>query len=132
MPKFGKRSFEKLETCHPSIQEVMIEAIKSGPDFTIICGHRNESDQNNAYYNGNTQLLFPRSKHNKMPSMAIDIAPYPIDWDKIPSFIYLAGYVMGVADKLGIKLRWGGDWNQNYDQSDERFRDFPHFELVKG
>ena len=69
MPKFGKRSFEKLETCHPSIQEVMIEAIKSGPDFTIICGHRNESDQNNAC------LLYtspsPRDRQkSRMPSSA--------------------------------------------------------------
>ncbi len=33
------------------------------------------------------------------------------------------------ADKLGVKVRWGADWNRNGDWRDEKFRDWPHFEL---
>ena len=37
---------------------------------------------------------------------------------------------MGVADMLGVSIRWGGDWDKDYDEKDERFRDLPHFELT--
>ena len=30
-----------------------------------------------------------------------------------------------------IKLRWGGDWNMNFEVDDNKFDDFPHFELIK-
>ena len=31
---------------------------------------------------------------------------------------------------MNIKLRWGGDWNDNKDFSDQTFDDLVHFELV--
>ena len=30
---------------------------------------------------------------------------------------------------MGINLRWGGDWNQNWEVNDNKFDDFPHFEI---
>jgi peptidoglycan L-alanyl-D-glutamate endopeptidase CwlK len=47
-----------------------------------------------------------------------------------------AGYVVGIADRLyeqGLmtkKVRWGGDWDKDWEASDNTFDDFPHFELL--
>jgi hypothetical protein len=30
---------------------------------------------------------------------------------------------------MGINLRWGGDWDQDWEVKDNKFDDFPHFEL---
>jgi hypothetical protein len=30
---------------------------------------------------------------------------------------------------MGINLRWGGDWNMNFEVDDNQFDDFPHFEI---
>jgi len=49
----------------------------------------------------------------------------------------IAGYVMGIAKLMydqGLithHLRWGGDWDRDTEVNDNRFQDFPHFELVK-
>ena len=42
-----------------------------------------------------------------------------------------AGFVLGVANQMGINLRWGGDWDQDFEVQDNKFDDFPHFELKK-
>ena len=131
MPEFGETSKARLRTCHADIQAVMEKAIEQGPDFTILCGHRNEEDQNRAVAEGKSKAPWPQSRHNTSPSVAVDIAPWPIEWDDWNRFRVLAGYILGIADAMGIKLRWGGDWSMNYDEGDERFRDLPHFELAE-
>jgi len=45
-------------------------------------------------------------------------------------FYHFAGYVLGVAEILGIKIRWGGDWNGNFDLKDQNYYDLPHFEVI--
>ena len=52
-----------------------------------------------------------------------------IDWEDRERFHLFAGYVLGVARGMGITLRWGGDWNMNFEVDDNKFDDFPHFEL---
>ena len=135
MPEFGERSRERLNSCHPDIARVMNMAIQNGPDFSVICGVRSKAAQELAFDAGMTKVHWPDSKHNiehpQTVSMAIDIAPYPIDWDDWNRFRVLAGYIMGVADTMGVRFRWGGDWNRNYDEGDEKFRDLPHFELIE-
>jgi hypothetical protein len=32
---------------------------------------------------------------------------------------------------MEINVRWGGDWNKNFEVDDNMFDDFPHFELIK-
>jgi peptidoglycan L-alanyl-D-glutamate endopeptidase CwlK len=44
-------------------------------------------------------------------------------------FYVLAGYVLGIAQAQSVALRWGGDWNGNWDYRDQRFHDLGHFEL---
>lgn len=136
MPSFGKKSLERLETCDPRLQEVLLEAIKHY-DFSIVSGHRSLEEQATLYAQGRetpgpivTWSKPGQSKHNQYPSPAVDVAPYPIDWNDERAFCMLAGFIMGVAASKGIKLRWGGDWNQNGKTDDERKTDFPHLELV--
>ena len=31
---------------------------------------------------------------------------------------------------LGIKLRWGHDWDGDIDLNDQKFNDGPHYELI--
>ena len=128
MAKFSKISRDRLATCHVDLQKVMNAAIKRS-DFSILCGHRGAKEQNDAFERGTSQLKWPKSKHNKKPSLAVDCAPYPIDWNNIARFIALADIVLDEAKKLGIKIRWGADWNRNGKWQDEKFRDWPHFEL---
>jgi len=128
MAKFSKISRDRLATCHADLQKVMNAAIKRS-DFSILCGYRGAKEQNDAFERGTSKLKFPNSKHNKKPSRAVDVAPYPIDWGNIDRFIALADIVLDEAKKLGVKVRWGADWNRNGKWQDEKFRDWPHFEL---
>ena len=120
MPGFSDLSRLRLNTCHPKIIRVLEEAIKHN-DFSVICGHRGEAEQNEAFNKGTSKLKWPDSKHNSAPSRAVDIAPYPVDWKDLKRFYFLAGLVLGLATQMGIKLAWGGFWKS--------FPDFPHFEL---
>lgn len=43
---------------------------------------------------------------------------------------YFGGYVCGVADELGIAVRWGGDWDGDREIRDQSFNDLPHVERV--
>ncbi len=129
MPKFGRRSTLRLDTCHPDIQKVCNAAIKF-MDFSIIVGERNEEQQTAAFLAGNSQVEYPNSTHNKTPSEGIDVAPFPIAWDDRERFTLLAGVILGMAFLMGIELRWGGDWNQDTEVEDNRFDDLGHFELV--
>ena len=81
------------------------------------------------HYAGKSQLEYPKSRHNLVPSMAVDVCPYPIDWNDRERFSYFAGYVRGVAAGMGIDIRWGGDWDSDGEVKDNSFDDLPHFEL---
>ena len=137
MPAFSTRSQERLTTCHQDLQAVFTEVVK-GFDCSVLCGYRGGAEQTQAYEQGKSQLQFPESKHNQSPSMAVDVAPYPINWDDRARFYLFAGYVLGTADRLyqeGVithRFRWGGDWDQDTEVKDQRFNDLPHFELIKG
>jgi hypothetical protein len=129
MYKFGRASKEKLATLDPRLQAVLNEAIKYR-DFTIICGHRSEAEQNLAYRTGKSKLKFPQSKHNSYPSTAVDVAPYPMDWNDRERFYYLAGFLQGIAKTKGINLRYGGDWDRDGEITDNTFDDLVHLEIV--
>ena len=129
MPKFGRRSRKNLESCDTRLQRVFNEVIKH-VDCSVIEGHRDEARQNKLYKENKTQVKYPNGRHNAYPSLAIDCVPYPIDWDDRERFTLFAGFVKGIAlGMYGIKLRWGGDWDSDFQVQDNRFDDFPHFEL---
>ena len=135
MPKFGKRSKERLATCDVKLQKVFNEVIKH-VDCSVLEGHRSQERQDKLYEEGKTKVKYPDGRHNSSPSNAVDIAPYPIDWDDRERQTLFAGFVLGVGKMMGIDLRWGGNWNQhqengNWQVEDNQFDDFPHFEIRK-
>ena len=128
MPEFSVKSLEKLSTCHPDLQRVFKEIVKHF-DCTILEGHRGQERQNKMFDEGRSQLRFPHGKHNQVPSLAVDVAPYPIKWTDRDRFHYFAGFVKGIALQMGVGIRWGGDWDSDTQVDDNRFDDLPHFEL---
>lgn len=135
MPQFSERSMTALQTCHADIQTIFNEVIQHF-DCIILQGHRGEAEQNKAYQAGKSKLRFPESKHNQQPSMAVDVVPYPIDWNDTNRMRYFAGFVNGTARsfyKQGTikhQVRWGGDWDKDTQVNDNKFQDLPHFELI--
>lgn len=130
MPAFGKRSLDRLATCDIRLQIVMQEVIKHY-DITVIEGFRDQIGQNKAVESGTSNLRWPNSLHNRTPSLAVDVAPYPIDWNDTARFYYMAGMVMALASHMNIRLRWGGDWNRDNDLHNQRLYDLGHFEIVE-
>ena len=130
MPRFGKSSQKKLRTCNEKLQKVFNEVIKY-VDCSVLEGHRSKERQNKLFEEGKTKVKYPVGRHNSNPSNAVDVTPYPVDWNDRERQTLFAGFVMGVARGMGIRLRWGGDWNMNFKVKDNRFDDFPHFELRK-
>ena len=103
--------------------------------MSVLCGTRSKREQDEAHAAGKTKLLWPRSKHNATPSQAVDVIPYFLsgkqryDWEDLLAFSRLAGVILAVAHRHGVKLRWGGDWDRDGRSADETFLDLPHFEL---
>ena len=128
LAKFGSKSKERLASCDEKLQKVFNEVIKY-VDCSVLEGSRNEERQNKLYEEGKTKVKYPNGRHNHYPSRAADVAPYPIDWADRERFHLFAGFVLGIARSMGIKLRWGGDWNMNFEVDDNKFDDFPHFEI---
>ena len=128
MPRFGKTSKRRLATCHEDLQEIFNEAIKHF-DCSVLCGHRGKEGQDKAVASGNSKAVWPKGRHNANPSNAVDVVPYPIEWEDTDRMYYFAGFVKGLAAQMAIPIRWGGDWNDNTEVKDTNFKDLPHFEL---
>ena len=138
--QFSESSLILLNTCHPIWVAVMHVVIKH-VDIKVITGHRDEVGQQRMYDAGRSKLQWPDSKHNSYPSLAIDVVPYPVIWPdqkkrprqfvaEMARFARLAGYVQAVCNQLGHECRWGGDWDRDWDLTDNVFNDYPHYELV--
>ena len=128
MPYFGKTSKKRLNTCDDRLQKVFNEVIRH-VDCSVLEGHRSKDRQNKLYEEGKTKVKYPDGRHNRQPSSAVDVTPYPVDWKDRERQTLFAGFVIGVASQMDINLRWGGDWDQDFQVTDNRFDDFPHFEL---
>ena len=131
MPRFSNNSLNKLDTCHKDLQRLFNEVIKYY-DCTILEGTRTLDTQQEYFRQGRSTLdgVNKKSKHQSLPSMAVDAICYPIDWNDKARLYHFGGYVKGVADRMGIKIRWGGDWSGDNNFKDQNFHDLPHFELV--
>ena len=131
MPRFGKRSKERLKGVDAKLQNLLYEVVKYF-DITIIEGKRSQERQNELVAQGKSKTKFGKHVDGK----AVDIAPYPIDWNARDDFHLLGGFVLGMAASMGIKIRWGGDWNASSTfrgrrtTKDNNFDDLVHFEIL--
>ena len=124
MPRFGKRSKERLRGIDARLVSVLNELIKI-MDVTIIEGLRSEQRQEKLLKEGSTKTKF--SKH--ITGKAVDLAPYPIDWNDRDRFHYMGGMIRGIAKQLNVPVRWGGDWDSDGETKDNRFDDLVHVEI---
>jgi len=124
MPKFGKRSKERLRGVDARLVSVLNELVKI-MDVTIIEGLRSEQRQEKLLKEGSTKTKF--SKH--ITGKAVDLAPYPIDWEDRDRFHYMGGMIRGSAKQLNVNVRWGGDWDGDGETKDNKFDDLVHVEI---
>jgi peptidoglycan L-alanyl-D-glutamate endopeptidase CwlK len=135
MPKFSSTSADRLFTCDRRLQKLFNEVVKHS-DCSILEGHRGQITQDKYFSEGRSKVKWPDGKHNKRPSEALDAAPYPIPknwgadhWKDKVKFYEFAAIVLYEAARMGIKIRWGGDWDGDGDYRDQSFDDLVHFEL---
>ncbi len=126
MPKFSKTSEARLLTCHPDIVAVCRELIKQY-DVTVLCGRRTKEEQDAAYHAGRSRAKYPQSAHNRVPSHAVDLAPYPINWDDVSRFKEMwlrfdaIAAVLRGRGEIASRFEWGGEW--------KTLKDCPHIEI---
>ena len=131
MPKLGKTSKKRLEGVNPDLIKVLYLVVQYF-DIMVIEGLRSQERQDLLVKEGKSKTKFGKHVLGK----AVDIAPYPLDWEARDDFHYLGGFMLGIAASMGIKIRWGGDWNASSlfegkrTTKDNRFDDLVHFELL--
>jgi peptidoglycan L-alanyl-D-glutamate endopeptidase CwlK len=113
-------------------------------DCTILQGARTPAEQAENVRKGVSQTL--DSKHATSAAFplarAVDVAPYPVIWPTadmpradyahaVGRFYHFGCFVQLRARAMGIRVRWGGDWNSNGNLLDQSFDDCPHWEIVE-
>lgn len=151
--QLGKRSNERLVGVHPDLAKVVRRAIElSNQDFMVLEGVRTEQRQRELYGQGRTAkelsavrldpaLARPRmakvtwklnSNHFKQADgfgHAVDLVPYPVDWNSFEKFDAIASAMFVAAAEEGVALRWGADWDRDGKRRERGETDSPHFEL---
>ena len=109
--KLGTRSAQSLSGVNPDMVAVVERAIE------ITEGIRHINRQRELLKAGKSTTL--NSRH--ITGHAVDMVPYPVDWEDLERFELMAEAMKEAADELDIPIVWGGDWKSFYDA--------PHFEL---
>jgi peptidoglycan L-alanyl-D-glutamate endopeptidase CwlK len=132
------RSLKRLEGVNPILVQVVKRAIElSKVDFMVIEGLRSVERQKQLYSQGRTApgkkvTWTLKSKH--IDGQAVDIAPVnpdgSINWTNLKLFDEMAFAMFRAANEVGVKIKWGADWDMDgvYRESGES--DSPHFELA--
>ena len=142
--KLSERSLKSLEGVNPNLVKVVERAIElTEQDFLVLEGVRSKEQCYINYGKGRTvaqcsakgvptKYAQPSlskvtwlnnplaSKH--VTGNAVDLVPYPIDWEDINKFKKINEAMQAAAKELGVKLSYGGDWTKK--------KDYPHWELA--
>jgi hypothetical protein len=129
MNKYSARSLNNLAECDTRLQR-LFHTVLQIMDNSITCGHRGKEEQNTKFNEKLSKVKYPNSKHNTLPSRAVDAQPYPTGPDIRERATYFAGIVQGVAFCQGVVIIWGGDWDHDFETADNSFDDLWHFELA--
>lgn len=143
--KLGTGSRNKLVGVDPWLVEVVELAIQITPqDFSVTEGLRTRAYQQTLVDRGASRTL--NSLH--IEGRAVDLVPYLgrgiNPWPshvkskvekarRVIAFEQVARAMFEAADRLGVPMQWGADWDADGIQvnkdSDESFMDMPHFQL---
>ena len=142
MFKFSERSLNNLKGVHPKLVAVVKRALEISPiDFTVLEGVRSQARQDELWAQGRTKpgavvtWVQTSGTHGIQADgygHAVDLAPYPIDWNDHGRFDGLANVMFAAAKELGVTLRWGGNWDMDAVILERGESDSPHFELFSG
>jgi len=130
---WGRKSLLVHNQLDPRLQILLTRVRNEVADISLTSGHRDCAEQNGYFEIGVSTLRWPDSKHNKLPSLAVDFQPYPYPdtetklWGALG---YIAGRAYEIAADMNIKIRWGGDWDGDGDLTDQDFDDLFHLEIV--
>jgi peptidoglycan L-alanyl-D-glutamate endopeptidase CwlK len=138
--KLGKVSLSRLEGVHPDLVAVVKRAIElTTVDFSVLEGLRTRARQTELFAQGRTRpgtivTWTLNSRHFKNPSTsfghAVDLVPYPVDWNTPAKFDAIADAMFAAAIELDVAIRWGADWDSDGKRRERGESDSPHFELA--
>jgi len=132
--KWGEQSLAVYETLDSRLQHYLDRALREVADISLVSGHRGQKEQNEAFDSGHSKVRWPDGNHNKLPSLAVDLQPYPYPRSTLKlhaALGYIAGRIIQRAAEDGITIRWGGDWDKDGDTTDQKFDDLFHLEIVE-
>lgn len=138
--RLGIKSQMRLAGVHPRLITVVERAIMlTRQDFMVLEGVRTPERQKQLYAQGRTApgdivTWTLNSNHFIHPETgyghAVDLVPYPVDWETPAKFDAIALAMFQAASELGVKLRWGADWDRDGRPREKGESDSPHFELA--
>lgn len=145
---FGPQSIARLVGVHPKMVavvhgalEIMNEWAAAGVatcDIMVLEGVRTPERQLKLYAQGRTApgsiVTWTKvSNHfvNKKTTYghAVDLVPYPVDWNDLKKFDLISRAMFASASKLNTPIRWGADWDRDGNPRERGESDSPHFEL---
>ena len=136
----SQRSISNLRQVHPDLVAVVGRAIQiTEQDFIVIEGVRTQERQDELWAQGRTTpgpivtWTKDASSHGIGKDgygRAVDICPFPVDWNDLSKFDAIARAMFAAATELGVRLRWGADWDQDGKPRERGESDSPHFELA--
>lgn len=139
MYMLGEKSLNRLQGVHPNLITVVKRAITiTEQDFMVLEGVRTLKRQAELYAQGRTapgQIVTwtMRSRHFVQPDgygHAVDLVPWPVDWNTPTKFDAIAAAVFSAAQELGVTVRWGADWDGDGNPRERGESDSPHWELA--
>ena len=128
MPRFSDFSKANIETLDQRLQDICAYSI-AFVDLRVLEGHRGRDRQIQLFMEGKSKVTWPDSRHNSVPSLAMDLIVCPIDWKDRERATLFAGFILGVGASMGVQLVWGGDWNRDWQVKDNNFDDLWHFQI---
>ena len=131
--KLGKTSLARLQGVDETLVNVVKRAIEiSEVDFTVLEGVRTLERQRELYAQGRTapgKIVTWTMKSRHIEGKAVDLVPYPLDWNDIDKFNKIKDAMFQAAKELDVNLRWGADWDGDGNYREKGEYDSPHFEI---
>lgn len=129
----GKTSLARLTGVDPKLVNIVKRAIEiSEVDFTVLEGVRTLARQRELYAQGRTtpgKIVTWTMKSKHIEGKAVDLVPYPLDWNDLSKFDKIKHAMFRAAAEQGVNIRWGADWNSNGIAREKGEYDSPHFEI---